>query len=92
MANQTAPQCAPKGTLHDGINISVCEINSKWSVFPDLYHNTFSALLRTCNCIEGLLFFQSCFLALASLSSQREETRMKVEWLMLDYLYLYVYF
>ena len=27
--------CAAKGALHDGDNISVCENNSKWSVFSD---------------------------------------------------------
>ena len=28
IANQTAPGCAVMGTLHDGVNISVCEIKA----------------------------------------------------------------
>ena len=35
IAKQTAPLCAAKCALHDGVNISVCENNSKWSVFSD---------------------------------------------------------
>ena len=35
ITNQTAPQCAAKDTLLDGVNISVCENNSTWSVFLD---------------------------------------------------------
>ena len=30
IAKRTAPLCAVMGTLHDGINISVYENNSKW--------------------------------------------------------------
>ena len=33
--SRTAPLHATKGALHDGVNISVCENNSKWSVFSD---------------------------------------------------------
>ena len=35
IAKQTVPLCVAKGTLHDGVNISVCENNSKWLVFSD---------------------------------------------------------
>ena len=35
VVNQTAPQCALKVTFHNSISISVCEINSKWLIFPD---------------------------------------------------------
>ena len=35
IAKWTAPLRAAKGTLHDGVNISVCENSSKWSVFSD---------------------------------------------------------
>ena len=36
MANQTAPRCARRATLHDDTNNSVSENNCKWSVFTDL--------------------------------------------------------
>ena len=41
------PRCAVKGALHNGVNISVCDNNSKWSVFSDQV--TYSAhVMKTC--------------------------------------------
>ena len=57
IAKQTAPLRAAKGALRDGINISVCETNSKWSVFSDPVTNILvgSAL----NCFGSASFWAS---------------------------------
>ena len=55
--NQTAPQYAPKVALHSGTIISVCETDSKCSVFPDMV-----AYLRCKDCCNVIqVFFRFMF-------------------------------
>ena len=47
VTNRSAPRCAAKGALHVGVNISVCENNSKWSVFSDsVTYNMYMSVLK----------------------------------------------